>query len=80
VHGSGAFDKETVKSNPPTHRPQVTLFHLLWLSFVFFCAFYAGRKLAIHWSKAGWVAGGLIGVLSGFLLLYVLWLLSELYY
>jgi hypothetical protein len=77
---SPTHGKKSVKNNPPPQRLQITLFHVLWLSFIFTCAFFAGRTLAVYWGKWGWVAGGLIGITCVFLLLYALWLLAELYY
>jgi hypothetical protein len=69
-----------VKNNSPPQRPQITVFHLFWVSFVIACGLFASRKLALHWGKVGWLVGGLIGILSGVLLLYSLWLLAEFYY
>ena len=69
-----------MKNNSLPQRPQITLFHVLWLTFIFICASFAGRQLTVYWGKPGWVAGGLIGIACGFLLLYSLWLLADLYY
>ena len=50
--------------------PQITFFQVLWLFFVFTCAFVSGRNLAHQWGKLGWPAGALVGIASGYLLLY----------
>jgi len=69
-----------VKNNSPPQRPQITVFHVLWLTFIAICAFFAGRNLAVYWGKAGWVVGGLVGIVCGFLLLYALRLLVGFYH
>jgi hypothetical protein len=69
-----------VKNNSPPQRPQITVFHVLWLTFITVCAFIAGRKLAFYWGKAGWAVGGLVGIACGFLLVYALWLLADFYH
>ena len=71
---------ETVKKDSPPQRVQITAFHVLWLVFIATCAFFAGRKLAVFWGRAGWVVGGLVGIAGGLLLLYALWLLADFYY
>jgi hypothetical protein len=69
-----------VENNPPPQSPQITLFHVLWLTFIAICGFFAGRKLAFYWGKAGWAAGALLAIGCGFLLLYGLLLLANFYY
>lgn len=69
-----------MKNNSPPQRSQITLFHVLWLIFVAMCSRFAGRKLVVYWGNAGWVVGVLVGIACGFLLIYVLWLLSSFYY
>ncbi len=65
---------------PSTTGPQITLFQVLWLFFVFTCAFFAGRNLAHNWGKLGWLVGALIGIGIGYLLLYALGLLDHFYH
>ncbi len=72
-------NSKTVENTLLPQRSQFTVFHVLWLSFVFICAYLAGRKLAIYWGKAGWVVGALVGVACGFLLFHAFWLLATLY-
>jgi hypothetical protein len=45
-----------------------------------FCALLAGRKLAVYWGKAGWGAGGVIGILRGVFLFYAVVLVDYLYH
>jgi hypothetical protein len=69
-----------VENNPPPQRPQFTVFHVLWLTFIAICSFFAGQKLSFYWGKVGWAVGVLLGIACGFLLIYGLWLLADFYY
>ena len=69
-----------MKNNTSSQRPQITVFELLGVSFICICAISAARKLAVYWGRAGWIAGGLVGIACGFLFIYALWLLSDVYH
>jgi hypothetical protein len=69
-----------MKNDFPPKGPQITAFDVLWLTFISTCAFFGGRKLAVYWGKVGWVVGGLVGIVCGFLFLYALWLLADFYH